>query len=221
MSRIARVLVSTLVVAAAGCATGSNFTSSWKAPDAQPLNMRGKKVAALIISKDESVRRGAEDELSYQITKRGVKGIPAYALVPTEGVQDREKAKAAFEKAGIAGVVSMRVVGKDQELNYQPGVAWGSPWSGSYYGSFWGGAGGGYYAWGWGGVYDPGYLRTDTIVTVETLVYALDQDKLVWAGMSRTSNPERADDLIRTLVDKAAQEMQKQGLIGAAATATK
>ncbi len=217
MPRVGNALAIGLLIATTGCATGSNFTSTWKAPDAQPLRFAGKKVAALIISKDESVRRGAEDELSYHLTKRGAKGIPSYALVPTEGAQDKEKAKAAFEKAGIAGVVSMRVVGKDQELNYQPGSAWASPWGGAYYGSFWGGAGGGYYAWGWGGVYDPGYLRTDTIVTVETLVYSLEQDKLIWAGMSRTSNPEHASDLIRDLVDKAAQEMRKQGLIGAAA----
>jgi len=217
MSRAARVLISILMVASTACATGTNFSSTWKAPEAQALKFAGKKVAALIISKDESVRRGAEDELSYQITKRGAKGIPAYALIPTEGVQDKERAKAAFEKAGIAGVVSMRVVGKDQELNYQPGATWSSAWGGPYYGSFWGGAGGGYYAWGWGGVYDPGYLRTDTIVTVETLVYSLEQDKLIWAGMSRTSNPEHVDVLIRTLVDKAARELQKQGLIGAAA----
>jgi hypothetical protein len=216
MSRIARALVPVLLVAAAGCATGSSFTSTWKAPDAQPLTGSGKKVAALIISKDESVRRGSEDLLSYQLTKRGAKGIPAYALIPADAVQDKDKAKAAFEKAGIQGVVSMRVVGKNQELNYQPGSTWASPWGSAYYGSFWGGGGGGYYAWGWGGVYDPGYLRTDTIVTIETLVFSLEQDKLIWAGMSRTSNPDSVPDLIRELVEKAAKEMRKQGLIGAA-----
>ena len=219
MIRSKRVLAVLLAIVAAACATGSNFTSSWTAPDAQPLRFAGKKVAALVISKDESVRRGAEDELSYQLTKRGAKGIPSYALVPTDAAQDREKAKAAFEKAGIAGVVSMRVVGKNQELNYQPGSAWANPWGSAYYGSFWGGAGGGYYACGWGGVYDPGYLRTDTIVTIETLVYSLEQDKLVWAGMSQTSNPERADDMIRAQVEKAVQELRKRGLVGPAPAA--
>ena len=39
--------------------------------------------------------------------------------------------------------------------------------------------------------------------------------------MSRTSNPEHVSDLIRALVDKAAKEMEKQGLIGGAAAAAK
>ena len=59
----------------------------------------------------------------------------------------------------------------------------------------------------------PGYLRTDTIVNVETLVYDLKADKLVWAGKSESTNPDRVDTLIKELVAAAAAEMKKQGLI--------
>ena len=38
-------------------------------------------------------------------------------------------------------------------------------------------------------MYSPSYLRTDTIVNVETLVYDLKADKLVWAGKSESKNP--------------------------------
>lgn len=104
----------------------------------------------------------------------------------------------------------MRVVGKEKELSSSGGTMWAQP----YYGSFWGA---GYYGWGGGGVYAPGYLRTDTIVSVETLVYSLRQDKLVWAAQSQTTNPSRVDVFIKELVDKAAKEMQKQGLLTAEA----
>ena len=63
-------------------------------------------------------------------------------------------------------------------------------------------------------MYDPGYLRTDTIVRVETLIYDLRADKLIWAGMSESTNPDSVESLIK-LTSAAAAEMKKQGLIRA------
>ena len=56
-------------------------------------------------------------------------------------------------------------------------------------------------------------LQTDTIVSVETLVYSFVQDKLLWAGMSETMNPSRADELVRELAGKVASQMEKEGLL--------
>jgi hypothetical protein len=207
MSRATRAgLAGALVVAAIGCATTS-FNSVWKAPDAGPLNFKGKKVAALIVSKEEGVRYGAEDALAREITARGAVGIAAYSLIPKELTQDKEKAKEFLAKAGVAGVVAMRAVGKEQEISSSPG---GYYWGGPAYATFWGG---GYYGYGWGGVYSPGYVRTDMIMHVEILVYSLDQDKLVWAARSETTNPEKVGPFIKELTAKAAAEMKKQGLI--------
>jgi hypothetical protein len=61
--------------------------------------------------------------------------------------------------------------------------------------------------------YDAGYLRNETKVLVETLVYDLRTDKLVWVGLSDTTNPKEIDALIKSLVKAAGAEMKKQGLI--------
>ena len=198
-------LVAVAAVSAVACAS-TTFNSTWKAPGAGPLNFKGKKVAALVISKEEGVRYGAEDALAREITKHGAVGVAAYGAIPKELTQDKEKAKEFLAKAGVVGVVAMRVVGKDQEISSSPATYYASP----YYSTFWGG---GYYGYGWTGVYDPGYVRTDTIVSVETLVYSLEQDKLVWAGRSETTNPSKVGPFIQELTAKAASEMKKQGLI--------
>jgi hypothetical protein len=188
------------------CASTS-FQSTWKAPDAQKLGFKGHKVAALVVSKEEGVRYGAEDALARELSALGVVGIPAYSLIPKELVQDKEKAKEFLEKAQVKGVVAMRVVGREKELTQTSGTYWGGP----AYATFWGA---GYYGYGWGAVYDPGYLRTDTIVTVETLVYSLEQDNLVWAAQSQTTNPEKVGPFIKELVSKSVSELKKQGLVG-------
>jgi len=213
MQRTVRVgLVAIAAAAAAACAS-TTFNSTWKAPDAGPQNMKGKKVVAIVMSADESVRYGAEDALARELTARGVVGVPAYSVIPKELTKDKEKAKEFLQKADVHGAVAMRVVGKDKELNasaggYSPaGVGyWGSPVYTSFYG-------GGFYGYGWGGVYMPGYVQTDTIISVETLVYNLDTDKLVWAARSETTNPEKVGPFIKELTAKAAAEMKKQGLI--------
>jgi hypothetical protein len=206
MLRTMKARIAVLAAASALGCTSTTFQSSWKAPGAGPLNFKGKKVAALVISKEEGVRYGAEDALAREITARGAVGVPAYGAIPKELTQDKEKAKEFLAKAGVVGVVAMRVVGKDQEISSSPATYYASP----YYSTFWGG---GYYGYGWTGVYDPGYVRTDTIVAVETLVYSLEQDKLVWAGRSETTNPSKVGPFIQELTAAAASEMKKQGLI--------
>jgi hypothetical protein len=190
-------------LALSACASTS-FVSTWKAPDAQPLTGEGSKVAAVVMSEDEAARRAGEDALAREITARGAEGIPMYTLVPG-AKPDEDTAKAAFAKAGIAGVVVLRPVSKDKAVVGTPS------YSGPYYGGFWGG----YYGYGWGSPWGMGGtdIRTDTIVTVETLVYSLKQNKLVWAGQSKTTNPDKVDSFVREIVNAAASEMKKEGLI--------
>ncbi|MGH9463987.1 MAG: hypothetical protein ACRD1X_22530, partial [Vicinamibacteria bacterium] len=107
--------------------------------------------------------------------------------------------------ANIDGAVVMQVVSSEKELTYSSGSSWyGAP----YYGSFYG-----YWGYGWGMAYDPGYLRTDTIVMVETLIYSVTEDKLLWAGRSKTTNPSNLRDFIQELSDGAVKEMEKAGFI--------
>lgn len=44
------------------------FTSTWAAPDAASVNFKGKKVAALVISDDLSLRMSAEEYSPLQKT---------------------------------------------------------------------------------------------------------------------------------------------------------
>ena len=119
-------LVVTAAAVAAACASTS-FVSSWRNPAAEPGSFKGQKVVALVMSKEQGVRFGAEDALARELTARGIVGIAAYSLIPKELTQDKEKAKEFIEKANVVGVVAMRVVGKDQQINQSAG---GMYWAG-------------------------------------------------------------------------------------------
>jgi hypothetical protein len=193
------VLAATAAVTLAACATTS-LQSTWKNPAAAPLNLKGKKVVALVVVDEEALRYAAEDQAAREITAHGAVGIPAYTLVPQAQIRDKERARAIFEKEGIEGVVVLRTIAKEKALT---GSFSGSPGYGSFWGpGFWGGG-------GWG----DGYLRTDTILVVETLVYSLEQNKLVWASQSQTTNPTQVGSFIRELGKTIGTEMEKQGLL--------
>ena len=119
--------------------------------------------------------------------------------------RDEEKAKEFLDRAGVVGAVVMRVVGQDQQISSTPGTVW---YTGSYYPSFYG-----YWGYGWSAVYQPGTIRSDTIVSIETLVYSVDQDKLLWAGLSKTTNPKNVPKFIYELVEEAGKQIRKADLV--------
>ena len=194
-----------LVFGLSACATG--LVSSWKAPDAEPFGLRGEKVAAVVMVSDQSTRRAGEYALARELSTRGAQGIPMYTLLP-DAHPDEAKARVAAEQAGIVGVVVLRPVRIDKELSASP-----TSYSGTY-GGFWGG----YYGLGWGAPWYGGELRTDTIVVVETLVYSLPHNKLVWGGQSKTRNPANLDRLIADTAKQVATELARQGLVAKQST---
>jgi len=203
LSRTLRALILGAALCLTACGTTTTFTSTWKAPDAQQVNPMGKKIAALVISGDQKRQRDAEVYLANDLTIRGARGVTAHTLIGF-GHPDLNYARARFKEAGVEGVVVMRVVGHDQRTIVDPGG-----FSGEAYTSF-----GSYYSSAGVAVsYSTGSVQTETEVTVETLIYSLSQDKLLWAGTSHTSNPDGIQGLIIEVADAVSNQLVKQGLV--------
>ena len=200
------ILLAACAVALAGCATTS-FDSSWKAPDAQPVSAKGKKVVAIVMMSDITPRRAAEDALVKALNRRGAVGVALYTLMPPGSATDEESVKAMLAQSGAVGAVIMRPVSVDKEP-IPTTVTYGGPMYGGFYGGYYG------YGWGtaWGGMTVTGGGMT-TIVSIETLVYSLEQNKLLWAGRSKTSDPADLNSLVQEVADAVAGEMQREGLI--------
>jgi hypothetical protein len=187
------------LVVAAACST-TEFKSTWRDPTAQMTSFQDKKVAAFVVSSNQSTRLAGEDALARALASRGVQGVPGYQLIGAEQASDSEVLRRKLQQSGVDGAVFMRVVDRRQEVNYVPG--------GPYYGSMYG-----YWDYGWSAASAPGYVTTSNIVSVETLVYSVPQDKLLWGGVSETMDPTKLDSAIKEIVDAAANQMKKEGLI--------
>jgi hypothetical protein len=203
-----RTFVTLLTIAAIALAAGAvvhaaKFKSTWKAPDVGRLNFAGKKVAVAFISSDQNLQVSAEEALARELAALGVKTVPAYRLVPREEIGKKESVKGFFERAGVEGLVAMRVVSADKEVTYTPDV-----WVSTMYASPWD-----YYAYGWGTAIGGVTRREDLVVTIETLVFNVTQAKLVWAGVSEKTNPKGSQKLAKELVSEIVNQMRKEGLV--------
>ena len=198
------LLTAVMIALAAGAVVyGAKFRSTWRAPDVDRLNFAGKKVAAVVISEDQDLQISAEEELARQLTALGVQGVASYRLVPREVLRDKAKVKEWFEQSATAGLVVIRVVSADKEISYTPEL-----WVTSMYASPWD-----YYAYGWSTAIGGINRREDLVVTIETLVYNVPMSKLVWAGVSETTNPKGAQKLVKELIGSVVSEMRKEGLV--------
>ncbi|HTS78963.1 MAG TPA: hypothetical protein VMH40_00065 [Myxococcaceae bacterium] len=209
VSRFTRGALPVALLALAACAS-TKFVNTWKDPDAAPLSVKkGDLVIAMVMSKEETTRRTGEDFLSNELRDRGLRPIPSFTLIPTDQAGDREKAAAVIQETGATALFVLRPIAVNKEQTYVPPTYMGP---GPY------GAWGPYYGYGWGAAYSPGYVRTDTVVRVEVLVFDLRQNKLLWAGTSESMNPERLDLYMKDLVKTAASEMRRVGVIATPAS---
>jgi hypothetical protein len=182
-------------------ASTTTFSSSWKSPTARPLQVQGAKVAAVVIMTDVASRRAAEDKLAKEITARGGVGVPMYTLVESSNLEGEPIAREALEKADVKGVVVLHPAETETETVPQD-------YTQAPYNSYWDG----YYSYGFGSPWD-NTPKQRPFVTVETLVYSLAQNQLVWAGRSKTTNPATVNNLIMEVAAATATELSNYALL--------
>ena len=178
------------------------FFSTFKSIDAGSVNFAGKKMAALVISNDDSLRVAGEESLVRELSERGIQAVATYRIAPKEELQRAETARPWFERAKVDGIVMVRPVSSETRPAYTS-----ETWVGPSYSSLWS-----YYGYGWGTVYVFGGARQETTVIVETTVYSVPRDQLIWAAVSETRNARDLRGFVDELVKESVAEMQKQGL---------
>src|SRR4029077_5495053 len=135
-------------------------TSTFKSLDAGAASFAGKKVAALVISNDDSLRMSGEEALARELSARGMQAVATYRMAPKEELRTAETARPWFERANVEGIVAVRPVSVETRQPYTAGT-----WVNPNYSTLWG-----YYGYGWGTVYVFGTVPKETRVAVETTI---------------------------------------------------
>jgi hypothetical protein len=193
-----RHLAAAALLVAFGCAS-TRVTESWRNPDAGPTHFR-KAVAVAVIA-DPALRRQVEDEIVSHL--RSGDALPSRAVIPDTERGDIEKVKARLRAGGFDGAIVLRPLGLEKRVTYVPPSYTSAP-----YGSF-----SGYYGYAWMHPYDPGYLRVDTTLRVEVLIYSIERDALLWSGTTETFEPQELRKVVADIAAAVRKELEREGLV--------
>jgi len=181
LSSSARLTAAALAAAAlTSCAASTQLTSSWVDPAA--AGHQFKKIVVVGVTNKAPARREYEDSWSRELASRGIEAMPSYNFGGADAKLDKDAAMAKLGEIGADAVLVTRLVDKETVNTYYPPsystVAAPSPYYGGWYG---------YYSMGYSYMTSPGYVEENKVYRLETNLYDIHGDKLIWSGLTETT----------------------------------
>jgi hypothetical protein len=188
------------VVVMFGCSPSTQIVKSWQEPAATLQVSPEVKILTIAMVKDETSRRVIEDQLVKQMKGHAV---ASYTFLTPELLKEAnsEKLTEKIKEGKYNYILLMRLGDVEKETSYVPGTT-------SYYGGY-----GRYYGYGANMYSSPGYYTTDKNYFIETIVYSVDPDKLLWTGTTKTVNPTSIEKTVSDIATVVIEKMRKDGFL--------
>ena len=153
------------------------------------------------VSKDGSLRRIFEDEFVTLFKERGVEATSSYRLVPDEDLRDEKMLDSKVIESGSDTILMTRLIDIRKDTQYvPPDYVYAPP--AHYYG-------------GWHGYYNrsymvsPGYTVEYETAVLETNLYDIKSDKLIWSARSDAPTDGKVGkhikDFARSIINQLAE----------------
>jgi hypothetical protein len=204
-------LAAFLVSLAVACGSTTDVTGSYKSPEMTANGLQYKKIFIAALTSNVAMRQKVEASLAQSITASGYSAVKSIDVF-TPDFQSNAGGKSdlllqKIQETGSDAILTIALIDKATETRYVPGSSY-PVYSHSYYGSF-----GGYYGNYYGTMYDPGYYTTDKTYFLETNLYDLASEKIVWSAQSETMNPSDIDDFMTGYKKAIQKQLVKDGLV--------
>ena len=189
----------------------TKISQSW----VEPGNKKSYNDLLIIgIGESEQNRRAYESYFIEELRSHGIEAEASYKLIKSDEKIDRDTVTNAIKGMGIDGVIVTHMVAVEEETVYRPstGYAYGGYGGGYYRGGYYGGLYS-YYPHVNTYVHNPGYYTTHETYTLETSLYDVASEELVWTARSRTFSPESIDEIIVDLTKLLIKDLSDKNLI--------
>jgi len=196
------LILSLLVICTiCSCGPSTKIEKSWVEPGARVAPDPQNKVMVIALVKDETSRRVIEDELVKRIK---TPSVASYQFLTTEMIKaaSDEALNNMITKEKFTHILLMRLADIEKETSYVPGTTTG------YYGGY-----GMYYGYGAAMYSTPGYYTTDKNYFIETTIYSVSPNKLLWTGTTKTVNPSKVNKAVNEIADVVVAKMKQDGFL--------
>jgi len=210
------LLVSTLlcgtIAILTGCSPSTRVTGSWINPNAKGKPVSGKSVFIASLSRNIEVRNTIEDALASAAAERNIPALKSTSYFTPDFYQttpSREVLLSRISKTGAGTIMTVALIDKESETRYVQGSVGYTPFASyRWYGGFYS-----YYNYWRGTFYDPGYYVTDKTYFMETNIYDVATDELVWSAQSETVNPGSIQQFAKEYPKILIERMISDGLL--------
>jgi len=183
------------------CGPSTKIVKTWMEPGASVTQSAGNKTLVIALVKDEVSRRVIEDALVKRFTGSAV---ASYSLLFPDMLKEanEELLNKKLTEGKYSHVLIMRLADVEKETSYVPGT------TSVVYGGY-----GRYYGYGAGFYSSPGYYSTSKNYFVETTVYSVNPNKLLWTGTTKTVDPSKINKAVNEIADVVSDKMKKEGFL--------
>lgn len=189
------VLLLLALLLGAGCST-VRLTDTWRAPDVERFNFA--RLVTVAIAPGAIDRDKAEDEMAALLDELnlGTTNVPLHKVLPELSLNDIEHAKETLRLAGFDGALVVRVVGGASRFRYQS-LSGTSSITGSPHDR----------------TPDIAFDSSRDLVRLETIIYSLKENRLIWSGMSTAIRHRSVARLMSSLASEVQQALEREGLL--------
>lgn len=196
-----RYILFVIIIIYFACTTPAGMQQTWSNP-APGNNYRFEKILFVALLKDAYTRKVAEDKLVDKVRPRG---IASYSYLPyfnTVNNNDTGLVANRLRQDGFDGIVIMRLINITTGTILKPGEV--PPYYNSWYG---------YYSSTFPLYNVPGTTQVNDIYNVETNIYSLNEDKLLWSGLTTAVTINDKPKMIDGIIAAVKQKMKDEGFI--------
>lgn len=172
-------------------------------------SLSGKPVSDILViavTENERIRRSFEEKFVKQFVAEGIEAISSFDAITIKDTNKLEKEAIvkAVDKFNNDAVIITHLKGIKEKEVYTPPTRTPVYHNYGYYG---------YYNYVYDYVYTPGYSKIHTIVRLETNLYDVKTEKLIWSGVSETMDAKSNMQLIEEVIAVVVKELRKKNLL--------
>ena len=183
--------------------SSTKLTHVWKddAYSGRPIG----NVLVLAVANEIAIRRSYETKFVEKLRQAGVEAEPSFTLLPSTGELQKEEIVAAVNKVGADSVIITHLVRVDEKEVYRPPEIRSVPMYGyGYYG---------HYGRAYEYIHRPGYTTTKVNVVLETNLYHVADEKLMWSARSETIDRGSEERLMESVIDSVISDLKAKNLL--------
>ena len=209
------LLACTVMLVACAKRATTKFSQSYRNPGYEETVF--KNLLVIGVTQDQESRQNFESALVSAISAEGGTSVASIGVLPKEEQLSEDELHAAVQAGGFDGVLLTRLLSVDKDSSYTPPKKYNNPRTRYYPGGMgWGYGYGGYYGFygtTYAEVHTPGYFDTSTTLKLETNLYSVATNELVWTGQSKTVDPESIEDARASITGAVAKKLKSERLI--------